>query len=69
MERTQPPWRAVRIAQGKSLRQIEEETDIDRGTLSRIERGELRPNVRHLLALGRALGIKDLVEVLSRFQP
>lgn len=61
--------RAAREAQGKSLRGLERETGIDRGTISRIERGKLRPSVPHLIALGRALGLRDLVEVLGRFYP
>jgi transcriptional regulator with XRE-family HTH domain len=61
--------RAVRVAQGKSLRTLSRETGIDKGTISRIERGDLRPNVPHLIALGRALGIRDLVDVLARFYP
>jgi transcriptional regulator with XRE-family HTH domain len=61
--------RAAREAQGKSLRDLQRETGIDRGTISRIERGELRASVPHLIALGRALGIRDLVEVLGRFYP
>jgi transcriptional regulator with XRE-family HTH domain len=61
--------RAAREIQGKSLRDIERETGIDRGTISRIERGKLRPSLPHLIALGRALEIRDLVEVLGRFYP
>jgi len=58
--------RAARQIQGKSLRDLEHETGIDRGTLSRIERGKLRPSVPHLIALGRALGLRDLVDALER---
>jgi transcriptional regulator with XRE-family HTH domain len=48
---------------------MEAETGIPRGTISRIERGKLRPTVPHLIALGRALGIRDLLDVLGRFYP
>jgi ribosome-binding protein aMBF1 (putative translation factor) len=46
---------------------METETGLHRATISRIERGDLQPNVHHLLVLGRALGIKDLIHALERF--
>lgn len=36
---TIPSWRERRIALGLSLREVEEQTGINRGTLSQIERG------------------------------
>jgi len=60
---------AYRLAQGKSLGDLSRATGIEKGTLSRIERGDLRPNLLHLLAIGRALGLRDLVGAIEAIYP
>ena len=50
---TIPSWRERRLALGLSLREVEERTDINRGTLSQIERGygPRMDHARRLLAV------------------
>jgi transcriptional regulator with XRE-family HTH domain len=59
--------RATREAQGKSLRQLARESEIDPANLSRIERGIQRPSVETLRRIGLALGLKNLVGTLDLF--
>ena len=50
-----------------SLHDLAKETDIDAGTLSRLERG-LRPlRVSQLHAIARALGLRELADRLAPF--
>lgn len=61
------PLRSVRHAHGMSLHDLAKETDIDAGTLSRLERG-LRPlRVSQLHAIARALGLRELADRLAPF--
>lgn len=50
---TIPSWRERRLALGLSLREVEEQTGINRGTLSQIERGygPRMDHARRLLAV------------------
>lgn len=50
--------RALRLAREMSLRQLEGETGINRGVLSRIERGLVLPAPAQLAALAEALGVE-----------
>lgn len=45
-----PSWRERRLALGLSLREVEEKTGINRGTISQIERG-FGPRMDHARAL------------------
>lgn len=60
--------RSVREAQGRSVRSLAREAGIDPTHLSRIERGLRRPSVEVLVTLGKALGLKNLVDTLELFQ-
>jgi transcriptional regulator with XRE-family HTH domain len=53
--------RLIREMQGRSLRSVAHEAGLDPGQLSRIETGQQRASVDQLIALGRVLGIADLV--------
>jgi transcriptional regulator with XRE-family HTH domain len=55
--------RAVREAQGRSLRAVAREAGLDPGQLSRIERGEQRASVDQLISIGRVLGLRDLTRL------
>lgn len=55
--------RAVREAQGRSLRSVAREAGLDPGQLSRIERGEQRASVDQLISIGRVLGLRDLARL------
>jgi len=59
--------RTARLIQSKSIRQLAIEAGVDRGQLSRVERGLQKPSVAFLLKVGRALGLRDLVKVLELF--
>ena len=59
--------RAVREAQGRSLRSVAREAGVDPSYLSRVERGLRRPSVPFLQAVGRALGLRNLVGALDLF--
>jgi transcriptional regulator with XRE-family HTH domain len=48
---TAPTWRDLRTTSGLTLRQLEELTRINRGDLSRIERGRLCPTPDQSLTL------------------
>lgn len=65
MTTTQSPGerlRLVRLAQGRSLRDVAQEVGIDHAHLSRVERGLRTPSVSLLVRLGRVLGIKSLAD-------
>lgn len=62
-----PPIRAIRQAQGISLRELARDTKVDIAQLSRIERGLNRPTVPVLRRLAKALGLKDLERLLRPF--
>ena len=49
-----PPLREIRHAQGKSLIDLETDTGLDRGHISRIERGQVSLSVDVLVRLARA---------------
>ncbi|MFG7942935.1 helix-turn-helix domain-containing protein [Streptomyces cacaoi] len=50
--------RAIREAQKVSLRRLADATGLDRGYLSRIERGQVRePADRRVLSIAEALGV------------
>lgn len=46
-----------RLARGKTLKEIEKETGINNGNLSRWERGEVLPNIDFCVQLARFYGI------------
>ncbi len=62
-----PPLRAVRQAQGLSLRDVAVRARIDVGALSRIERGQARLSLEHLARLAKVLGLRDLTRLLEPF--
>lgn len=61
--------RAVREAQGLSLKALARITGFDMAYISRVERGLQRPTVDYLRIVGRALGLKDLADAIERFWP
>ena len=63
-----PPLRAVREAQGLSLRYVATEAGIDPAHLSRVERGERSLSVDALARLARVLGLKDLARHLDLYR-
>ena len=56
--------RSIRNAQGMTLRELAEATDISESTLSRLEAGQRRPNLHLILPLARALRVSldEIVE-------
>lgn len=61
-----PRLRAVREAMGRSLAEVAQEAGIDPGYLSRVERGLQRPSTAKLVAICRALGLRDTVAAIER---
>lgn len=62
-----PPLRAVRIAQGKGLREVASRTQIDPAQLSRVERGMGSLSVEALGRLARELDLKELTRLLAPY--
>jgi len=62
-----PPLRAVRIAQGKGLREVARRTQIDPAQLSRVERGRGSLSVEALARLARELELKELTRLLAPY--
>lgn len=60
-----PPLRAVRIAQGKGLREVATRTQIDPAQLSRVEQGMGSLSVEALGRLARELDLKELTRLLG----
>lgn len=58
--------RAVREAQGRTLRGVAAKVGINPSHLSRIERGDRRPSVELLRDLTRELGLKDIAAAIDR---
>ncbi len=65
------PLRAVRLAQGKSLREVAAQIDppMDPGALSRIERGLREPRTSTLRKICAVLGLERAEELLATFAP
>jgi transcriptional regulator with XRE-family HTH domain len=61
--------RVVRETQGKSLRDVEATTGFDRGYISKVERGLVRPSVDFLSVYARELGLTDVAEAIDRVWP
>ena len=53
---------------GLSLRSVAHTAGISAATLSRIERRVQRVSVPQLLGIAEALGLRDVVKVLRRFE-
>lgn len=66
---TTPPLRAVRIAQGRGLRDTAREARIDKAHLSRVERGERGLSVESLYRLAVVLDLRDLARLLKPYLP
>lgn len=62
-----PPLRAVRIAQGKGLREVARRAQIDAAQLSRVERGRGTLSVQALARLARELELKELTRLLAPY--
>lgn len=60
-----PPLRGAREARGIGLRELERLTGIDRGYLSKIERGLKRPSLATLKRITVALGLKEMSRLLE----
>ncbi len=65
--KTVPPLRAVRIAQGKGLREVARRARIDAAQLSRVERGRGSLSVRALARLARELELRELTRLLAPY--
>jgi transcriptional regulator with XRE-family HTH domain len=63
-----PPLRAVREAQGLSLRQAAELAGVDIGHLSRVERGEASLSLDALARLAEVLSLRQLAELLGPYR-
>ena len=63
-----PPLRAVRVAQGLTLRQAAGQAGIDPAHLSRVERGESSLSLDALYRLARVLGIRQLADLLQQYR-
>jgi Helix-turn-helix len=61
--------RAVRQAQGRSLRDVASQAGIDIAHLSRVERGEKSLSVAGLYRLARVLGLRELAKQLEPYVP
>jgi transcriptional regulator with XRE-family HTH domain len=59
--------RATREAQGRSLRDVAREAQIDASNLSRIERGIQRPSLDALVRIGQVLGLRNVVNAIELF--
>lgn len=57
--------RALREARGLSLAQLAELAGLDKGQLSRVERGIQAPTTRVLARISTVLGIRDLASALE----
>jgi transcriptional regulator with XRE-family HTH domain len=68
VDRPAPPLRAVRQAQGLTLRQAADRAGIDIGHLSRVERGEASLSIDALARLASALGLRSLAELLDPYR-
>jgi transcriptional regulator with XRE-family HTH domain len=62
-----PPLRAVRIAQGLSLREAARRAEVNPAHLSRVERGERQLSVESLGRLARVLGLLELARLLDPY--
>ena len=65
--RLDPPLRAVRIAQGLSLRECARRADLDPSHLLRVERGDARLSVEALHRLAGVLELRDLARLLAPY--
>lgn len=66
-ERRTPPLRGAREARGMGLRELERRTGIDRGHLSKIERGLVVPSVPTLRRIAAALGLREMSRLLEPY--
>ncbi len=67
MTRPSQPLRTVRLAQGRSLREVAAGAGLDPGALSRIERGLREPRTSTLKRLCGVLGLHRAEELLGTF--
>ena len=68
LTRSVPPLRAVRIAQGYSVREAARRAGITPSHLSRVERGERQLSVDALGRLAKVLGLGELAKLLAPYQ-
>ena len=64
-----PPWRALRLAQGRGLREVAAEANINPAHLSRVERGQRQLSLEAFVRLARVLGLFDLCRLLAPYLP
>jgi transcriptional regulator with XRE-family HTH domain len=62
-----PPLRAVREAQGYSLREVARRANVDAAQLSRVERGLESLSVDALARVADVLGLRELNRLLSQY--
>jgi transcriptional regulator with XRE-family HTH domain len=63
-----PPFRAVRIAHGLSLRETARRAQMTPAHLSRVERGQRQLSVESLARLAEVLGLHELVKLLAPYR-
>ncbi|MPZ68808.1 MAG: helix-turn-helix domain-containing protein [Actinobacteria bacterium] len=61
------PLRGARQARGIGLRELERRTGLDRGHLSKIERGLVTPSLPTLRRIAGALGLKEMSRLLEPY--
>ena len=66
---TQPPFRAARQAQGLSLERAAALAGLDKGHLSRVERGQAGLSIDALCRLAVVLELRDLARLLEPYAP
>jgi transcriptional regulator with XRE-family HTH domain len=64
---TQPPFRTMRKAQGLSLARAAELAGIDKGHLSRVERGQAGLSIDALRRLAVVLELRELARLLEPY--
>jgi len=69
MTEKQMPLRTIRLAQGRSLRDVARLAGVSPGELSEVERGRRDPSARTLRAICAALGLKTAVKLLDSLVP
>lgn len=69
MSEQQMPLRTIRLAQGRTLRDVARLAGISPSELSEVERGRRDPSARTLRAICAALGLKAAVKQLDALVP
>jgi len=63
-----PPWRAVRVAKGKGLRETAAAAGFTPSHLSLVERGKRQLSVEAMARLAEVLDLRELVKLLAPYR-